>query len=124
MQVAELDRVLREPSALAGLAQHYFKHSARLVDLPWQMAAGEDFRFAETIGPKQPGTDFINAYVSRVNEATHTDPVAGRAFLEVMNLMKPASSLMQPRILWRVLRAGRSVKARSVVHSAPASQTS
>ncbi|MBI5563712.1 MAG: FAD-dependent monooxygenase [Chloroflexi bacterium] len=124
MQAAELDRVLSERATLAGLAQRYFKRSARVIDLPWQMTAGEDFRFPETTGPKQPGTDFINAYVSRVNAASHTDPVVGRAFLEVMNLMKPAPSLMRPRILWRVLRAGRATPTRSTVRGAPASQPS
>jgi 2-polyprenyl-6-methoxyphenol hydroxylase-like FAD-dependent oxidoreductase len=124
MQVAELDRALSERATLAGLARRYFKRSARVVDLPWQMTAGEDFRFPETTGPKQPGTDFINAYVSRVNVASHTDPVVGRAFLEVMNLMKPAPSLMQPRILWHVLRARRATPTRSAVRGTPASQPS
>jgi 2-polyprenyl-6-methoxyphenol hydroxylase-like FAD-dependent oxidoreductase len=111
MQVAELDRVLQERPSLNGLARYYFKRAAKVVDMPWQLTAGEDFRFPETIGPKQAGTDFINAYVSRVNRASHSDPVVYRAFLEVMNLMKPASSLMHPRILWRTLRAGRSAGA-------------
>jgi 2-polyprenyl-6-methoxyphenol hydroxylase-like FAD-dependent oxidoreductase len=124
MQVAELDRVLQERQSLNGLAPHYFKRSAKIVDLPWQLAAGEDFRFPETTGPKQHGTDFINAYVSRVNRATHSDPVVHRAFLEVMNLMKPAPSLMRPRILWRVLRAGRSANPRSAMRGTSVSQTS
>ena len=56
MQVAEFDRVLRERTSLNGLARHYFRRSAKVVDRPWQMAAGEDFRFPETTGPKQPGS--------------------------------------------------------------------
>ena len=39
-----------------------------------------------------------------MNRATHSDPVVYRAFLDVMNLTKPPSSLMHPSILWRVLR--------------------
>lgn len=123
LQVEALDRTLQDRSALHDLARHYYKRSTKLVDRPWQMAAGEDFRFPETSGPKQIGTDFINNYGTRVNVASHTDAVVYHAFLEVMNLMKSAPSLMQPRILWHVLRAGRSAKSRSVVTGTPASQT-
>lgn len=122
LQANELDRTLQDGSPLNGLARSYYRRSSRLVDRPWQMAAGEDFRFAETTGPKPAGTDLINAYTTRVNRATHTDPVVYRGFLDVMNLMKPAPSLMRPDILWRVLRAGRRAKARSVLQATPASQ--
>lgn len=124
LQVEELDRVLRENPELNGLARRYYPRSARLVDRPWQMAAGEDFRFPETVGPKAPGTDFINAYVARVNRVSQSDPVVYHAFLEVMNLMKPAPSLMQPRIFWRVLRARRAASDRSSARGSLASQAS
>jgi hypothetical protein len=74
------------------------------VDIPWQTAVGEDFRFPETKGKKAAGTDIINAYIEKVHRATHHDPVVGAAFLKVLNMMEPPSSLMRPQILWRVLQ--------------------
>ena len=74
---------------------------------------GEDFRFRETEGRKAPGTDLINAYVARVHRATHHDPVVYGAFLKVMNLMAPPTSLFRPHLLWRVLRPGSQARSAS-----------
>ncbi|MCC6168633.1 MAG: FAD-binding monooxygenase [Caldilineaceae bacterium] len=106
LQAVELDRLLAD-RGVKGLASAYFKQIVKIIDIPWQIAVGEDFRFPTTQGKKAPETDLINAYVTQVNRASHHDPVALKAFLEVMNLIKPPSSLMRPRILWRVLRRSR-----------------
>jgi 2-polyprenyl-6-methoxyphenol hydroxylase-like FAD-dependent oxidoreductase len=106
LQAAELDRLLavRQAAGLQGLAPVFFKQIAKIVDIPWQMAVGADFCFPTTQGKKAPETDFINNYIAKVNRASQHDPVVLKAFLEVMNLIKPPTSLMHPRILWRVLR--------------------
>jgi 2-polyprenyl-6-methoxyphenol hydroxylase-like FAD-dependent oxidoreductase len=103
MQAAVLDRVLHSAPSSGELARRYFKAAAKVVDIPWQLAVGEDFRYRETSGPKAPETDFINRYVARVHRATHSDPVVYDAFLQVMNLLKPPTSLLHPKIMWRVL---------------------
>lgn len=105
MQARELDLLLAKRPSLANLASAFFKRAAKVVDIPWQMAVGEDFRFATTSGPKPPGTDFINRYVAKVNRASHHDEVVSAAFLQVMNLLAPPTSLFHPRVLWRVLRS-------------------
>jgi 2-polyprenyl-6-methoxyphenol hydroxylase-like FAD-dependent oxidoreductase len=104
MQVVELDRLLAKRPSPSQLASAFFKQAAKVVDIPWQLAVGEDFRFPTTTGPKPPGTDLINRYVTRVNRATHHDEVVCAAFLRVMNLLAPPTSLFHPRIVWRVLR--------------------
>lgn len=109
MQAAALDQLLTERGDnLAGLAPAFFKRAARIVDIPWQLAVGEDFRFPETTGPKPAGTDFINRYVAQVHRATRFDAEVCRAFLYVMNLLKPPSSLMTPGMMLRVWQANRS----------------
>lgn len=87
-----------------GLWRSFFKQAAKVVDIPWQLAVGEDFRYRETRGPKAPGTDLINAYVTRVHQATHHDTVVFGQFLRVMNLMAPPATLFKPAIIRRVLR--------------------
>lgn len=111
MQARELDRLLAKRPSLANLAPAFFKRAAKVVDIPWQMAVGEDFRFATTTGPKSPGTDFINRYVAKVNRASHHDEVVSAAFLQVMNLLAPPTSLFHPRVLWRVLRSRNTAAA-------------
>jgi 2-polyprenyl-6-methoxyphenol hydroxylase-like FAD-dependent oxidoreductase len=106
LQAAALDQLLREGVALPQLWRRFFKRAAVVVDIPWQLAVGEDFRFAETAGQKPAGVDLINRYVNRVHRASHHDPVVYTAFLKVMNLMAAPTSLFHPRILWRVLRGG------------------
>jgi 2-polyprenyl-6-methoxyphenol hydroxylase-like FAD-dependent oxidoreductase len=115
LQAAELDALLAKLPTLAGIAKAFFKRAAKVIDTPWQMAVGEDFRFPQTTGPKPPGTDFINRYVARVHRATLHDEVVGEAFLKVMNLMAPPPSLFQPRILWRVLRGKRPLPNKTAV---------
>ncbi len=106
MQAKALDDVLRRQPSPHGAWRPFFRRSASVVSMPWQLAAGEDFRVPETEGEKPAGTDLINRYVARVHVATHHDPVVYAQFLQVMNLLAPPSTLMHPRIAWRVLRRG------------------
>ncbi len=107
LQAAALDDVLMQNPDLRAIAQPFFKRVAGIIDIPWQLAVGEDFRFPETKGRKARGTDIINRYVTLVHRATHDDPVVYDAFLKVMNLIRPPTSLMHPKLVWRVLRHAR-----------------
>jgi 2-polyprenyl-6-methoxyphenol hydroxylase-like FAD-dependent oxidoreductase len=90
-----------------GLAPQFFRQAAHVIDTPWQLAVGEDFRFPQTVGPKPAGIDLLNRYVAMVHRATQVDPEVGRAFIKVMNLLAPPTSLMAPHTLIRVLRSQR-----------------
>jgi 2-polyprenyl-6-methoxyphenol hydroxylase-like FAD-dependent oxidoreductase len=122
MQAQALQQLLvRRKGALDGIARVFFKQAARIVNVPWQMAVGEDFRYVETTGPKPAGTDLLNAYSTLLHRATHSDAVVYQAFLNVMGLLAPPASLFAPNILLRVLRAGRSKpEAAPALHLQPA----
>lgn len=108
MQAAALDELLTlRAGRLDGLAPVFFKRAAQVIDTPWQLAVGEDFRFPDTTGPKPPGVDLLNRYVAAVHRATLVDPVVGAAFIQVMNLLAPPSSLLTPGMALRVWRANR-----------------
>jgi 2-polyprenyl-6-methoxyphenol hydroxylase-like FAD-dependent oxidoreductase len=114
MQAAELDAILSQrPMGVAGIAPLFFKRAAKVIDTPWQLAVGEDFRFPGTTGPKPAGVDVLNRYVARVHRATLEDAVVGAAFIKVMNLMAPPSSLMTPGIMLRVWQANRRLDQRA-----------
>ncbi len=104
LEVVELDRLLSKNISPLYLARTFFQQMARVIDIPWQSAVSEDFRFPQTVGSKPIGTDFINWYVAGVHRATLNDIVVGEAFLKVMNLMAPPISLFHPRIVWRVFK--------------------
>ena len=82
----------------------FFQQTAKIIDLPWQVAVGEDFRYPQTEGKKPIGTDIINAYVAKVHRATHHDPIVFKQFVDVLNLVAHPMSLMKPNIIWRVLQ--------------------
>ena len=103
MQAQELDTLLRQQSSLMNLWRPFFQRIRKVVDIPWQMAACEDFRYPEAVGKKPPLTDLTNAYLAKVHRATQHDTVVYSQFLKVMNLMAPPTSLMHPRIVLRVL---------------------
>lgn len=105
MQAIELDKLLKKNISPDNLAPAFFKQAAKVVDIPWSMAVGEDFRYPKTEGVKPPGTDFINKYMSRVHRATLKDKFVCEAFLNVMSLLKPPTTLFHPKIVWRVMRA-------------------
>lgn len=114
MQAAELDAMLAErPANAAGIARPFFKRAAKVIDVPWQLAVGEDFRFPGTTGPKPAGVDLINRYVAAVHRATLVDTVVGAAFIKVMNLMAPPTSLMTPSLMLRVWQANRRLDRRA-----------
>jgi hypothetical protein len=50
----------------------------------------------------------INAYLARLHVAAGSDPVLGRAFLRVVNLIDPPEHLMRPELAFRVMRGTRA----------------
>jgi 2-polyprenyl-6-methoxyphenol hydroxylase-like FAD-dependent oxidoreductase len=96
--------------------RRFFKQIAPIVDVPWMLAVGEDFRYPQVTGPKSPETNLINAYTARLHRAAAHDPVVLVAFLKVAHLLTPPTSLFHPRIVGRVLfgrRKGERAKGRT-----------
>jgi 2-polyprenyl-6-methoxyphenol hydroxylase-like FAD-dependent oxidoreductase len=104
MQATDLRRTLGE-TGLEQLAQRFFRRAARSIDIPWTVAVGGDFRFPATQGRKPIGTALTNRYLARLERGMHHDEEIVRAFGKVINLERPSSSLLHPRIVRRVLRA-------------------
>ena len=57
---------------LALLAARFYKAAAKVIANPWAIAAGGDFAFPETTGPKPPMVDSINSYVRRPSSPPNT----------------------------------------------------
>jgi 2-polyprenyl-6-methoxyphenol hydroxylase-like FAD-dependent oxidoreductase len=89
------------------LGQRFFRSAAKMIDIPWGIAVGADLRFPEVEGPRTPKVRMINAYLARLHVAAGSDPVLGRAFLRVVNLIDPPERLMSPELAFRVMRGAR-----------------
>lgn len=104
LQAQTLDHCLWKHRTLDGLWKPYFRAIAKVVDTPWLAATSEDFRYPDVQGQRPPGLALLHRYVEAVHRTTHRDTVVYRTFLEVLNLMRPPLALLQPGIVWRVLR--------------------
>ena len=105
-----LDRCLREQHAqagrdLAGLAARFQREVARTAAAAWLIATGEDLRYPTTEGAKRDlATRLTHRYLDRVIAAATRNPGVNRAFMDVLNLNVPPTSLFRPSVLLPVLR--------------------
>ncbi|HEU4389396.1 MAG TPA: FAD-dependent monooxygenase [Blastocatellia bacterium] len=107
MQVEELDHCLQATSwrnAPERLARSFFKRAARVIDGAWMVTAGEDFSYSGVEGVKPRLTDTINRYIAQVHRTTHDDATAARAFIKVLTLTHPPTTLFNPRVVLQVVR--------------------
>jgi 2-polyprenyl-6-methoxyphenol hydroxylase-like FAD-dependent oxidoreductase len=101
MEARALDDTLA--AGVDGLARRFYDRVGKIVDIPWTIATGEDLRFPQVEGSRPPGFHLVNRYLERVHAAASADPEVCRRFFDVLNLLAPPTSLMAPRVAWRVL---------------------
>ena len=103
-QTQALDKLLATSADDTMLWRAFFKEAAKVVDVFWQIAVGQDFTFTNTVGKKAPETNLVNAYTGLVDKASHHDPVVCDALMHVMNMLAPPTALFKPNVLWRVMK--------------------
>lgn len=104
------------------LAKSFFAGAAKVVDIPWSIAVGNDLRMPQTVGPRGPAVRLINWYVAKLHQAAHHDGDLSLAFHKVANLLAPPPSLMHPRLTWRVARGNATGSHVPMYQPAPAAQ--
>jgi 2-polyprenyl-6-methoxyphenol hydroxylase-like FAD-dependent oxidoreductase len=105
LEVEALEACLAAGTSPTQIAPQFFKRAAQVIDVPWRLTTGEDFRFPQVEGKRPPLLNLLNAYVTRVHHAATVDPVVCRAFFEVASLTRRPERLLTPEILWRVMTA-------------------
>jgi 2-polyprenyl-6-methoxyphenol hydroxylase-like FAD-dependent oxidoreductase len=99
-----LEGWLRRPTS----AQDLQRTLAGTVASPWLLATGEDFRYPTTEGGRPgPIVKLTHRYLDRVIAVATVDEVVLDAFVSVVHLVRPPSTLFRPGILARVLRGPR-----------------
>ena len=88
--------------------RRWFHDVARVVDIPWQLAAGGDLQFPGVPGRRTPKLRLLGAYLTRLHAAAACDADLAAAFLRVVGLVSPPQTLLRPGIAWRVLGVRRT----------------
>lgn len=103
LQALELRGVLAE--RCFNLAGQFFTRAAKVVEIPWTLAASNDLRMPEVRGRRSLGSSLINWYMARLHRAAQRDPTLTLAFHKVANLLAEPRSVMAPAVALRVLRS-------------------
>jgi 2-polyprenyl-6-methoxyphenol hydroxylase-like FAD-dependent oxidoreductase len=108
MQASALGDALDRTGRIdARLTRRCFKAAGRIVNVAWSTAVGSDFTYAETTGPKPPGTDLVNRFMNKVTVAAQHDDTVALRFNQVVAMTRRPESLLSPPFALRVLRATR-----------------
>jgi 2-polyprenyl-6-methoxyphenol hydroxylase-like FAD-dependent oxidoreductase len=111
---------------LDGLARRFQRQVARTNAGAWTMATSEDLRYPWTQGarPDLP-TRIMHRYADRVLEVANGNPRVNTAFVNVVNLRDPPTSLFRPGVLLPVLARRRAppLTAPPVTRRADAART-
>lgn len=114
MSVAAMEALLLRDLTRDGtgrLPARYYPAAAKLVDTAWVLAAGGDLRFPEIEGKRGAVDRVMNRYLDRYRRAASVDPTLARTFIEVANMVTPATAMLSPGQVVRALHASRRVPA-------------
>lgn len=105
LQAVKLGEMLRTQKqkratlAEPGLAYHFQKQAAQIVNNPWMITTGEDLRFAKAEGPRPFSLSIMHRYLAQVFEVAHYNPTVAKQFLQVMTFLKEPPALFHPAVL-------------------------
>ncbi|WP_269782681.1 FAD-dependent oxidoreductase [Halobacterium wangiae] len=108
MSVAALEALVLHQTLAAGgrenLALRFFDRAEAVIDAAWTLAAGNDFAFPQTTGPRPRGTALTGWYLSRLARRAHTDSTLSSEFFRVLTMERPPTTLLRPGNVWRVFK--------------------
>lgn len=94
------------------LPRAFYQRAAKVIDLPWRIAARADLAGPRTRGPEPAGTDLVDRYLDEVLRACNTSVPVARQTLRVRHLLARPGTLMTPAMIFRILLTARRCPAR------------
>ncbi len=114
-----LDNCLQRQPNLKGLPRRFYKQLSQMIQNPWLMATGEDFRWETTEGGKPDlktqltksqqllelasRRTVTHKYMDKILQLTVKHPDLYQTFVESVHMVKPPSALFHPKYILRVL---------------------
>jgi 2-polyprenyl-6-methoxyphenol hydroxylase-like FAD-dependent oxidoreductase len=108
MTVAALEALALRDCLACGtgdLARRFFRAAEAPIRQAWQLSAEADLTLPEIDGTPTLMTRLFTGYVDRVLAAAECDTAVLDQFVRVTSLLDPATRLLRPGVIWRVLRA-------------------
>ena len=100
----EKQLALHPDGNLAGLSARFQKRLAKVIEAPWMMATGEDYRYRETEGGAPNLMNrFMHHYMDHVVKLSTRSTAVRHVLLKAFGMLVAPAALFQPRILFRVL---------------------
>ncbi|HEU4327823.1 MAG TPA: FAD-dependent monooxygenase [Roseiflexaceae bacterium] len=101
-----LDACLREQAStgLAGLAKRFQARQAESSAGAWQLASGEDRRWApaEEQAQLDPAAQLAQRYVEQVIKTSVVNPAVAEVFFSVMQMIEPPTTFFRPDVVLQV----------------------
>jgi 2-polyprenyl-6-methoxyphenol hydroxylase-like FAD-dependent oxidoreductase len=98
-----LERSLRRLGPTSDdLPRIFFRSQARFLQQPWALATGVDLSIPETEGDRPLAGRLVGPYMRALGESSRESYFLRQRFGEVLNLIRPASSLFTPAVVGRV----------------------
>jgi flavin-dependent dehydrogenase len=113
MTVAALEALALDDELARGrgsLTRRFQRRAAKIVDLAWNAAIGEDLRYPQVEGPRPWPLRLINRYTARVLRAAGVDDRVATAFYRTLHCLAPPTALLAPGVVLRALRKGGSTQ--------------
>jgi 2-polyprenyl-6-methoxyphenol hydroxylase-like FAD-dependent oxidoreductase len=119
---ADLRAQAARGSGVQGLARAFQKHLARVNELPWMMATGEDKRWPGSEGGAKGGAaeKIMLGYMNALTTLIPERQAIASTFFEVVHMLKPPTALFRPAALApTVLRALRGNRVADISATPP-----
>jgi 2-polyprenyl-6-methoxyphenol hydroxylase-like FAD-dependent oxidoreductase len=110
MTVAALESLVLREHLRRGeppVPQAFFRDISKIIDAPWDIAAGGDLAFPGVEGKRTMQIKMGNAFMAKLQSAATRDGSVTAAFMRVAGLIDPPQTLMRPAFALRVLRGAR-----------------
>jgi 2-polyprenyl-6-methoxyphenol hydroxylase-like FAD-dependent oxidoreductase len=104
LEALALQKMFNKDTNLQRITKKFHRQSKNIISPIWRMVLAEDFRYSETTGKKPAGLSVQQWYAKKVFLLSSQDLFTYDSFVKVMNLVKPITILMHPKIIIRVLK--------------------
>ena len=107
MTVAALEALALRDCLSCGtrdLARRFFRAAAAPIRQAWQLSTNPDLALPEIDGTPPLVARVFNGYVDLVLAAAESDAAIVNQFFRVTSLLDPATRLLRPEVIWRVVR--------------------